>query len=148
MLQLYDRKQNKDMIHCWNPGFPSSLFDAFVHTHCHVCNSHFVLVIYSVLVGEKSSIFGGKKIAESDEEEEDEARNESGATVFSSSWLPGSTSKYVCQNFPLLSLVSCLLQFIMGASFFLCIEISLLKRRRRKRCGKRQKQWMKMLLRT
>ncbi|XP_044483446.1 nucleolar complex protein 2 homolog [Mangifera indica] len=54
---------------------------------------HDSLLESSVLVGEKSSIFGGKKIAESDEEEEDEAGNEPGAAVFSSSWLPGSTSK-------------------------------------------------------
>ncbi|XP_048324867.2 nucleolar complex-associated protein 2 [Ziziphus jujuba] len=45
----------------------------------------------SVLVGEKSSIFG-TKIPESDEDEGD-SRNEEGAAVFSSSWLPGGDPK-------------------------------------------------------
>ncbi|GLT76566.1 hypothetical protein SLA2020_482190 [Shorea laevis] len=47
----------------------------------------------SVLVGEKSSIFESKmgKIPESDEE--DDTRNDEGAAVFSSSWLPGNDSK-------------------------------------------------------
>lgn len=44
----------------------------------------------SVLVGEHSSVFG-KKISESDEE--DDAWNEEGASVFNSSWLPGGDSK-------------------------------------------------------
>lgn len=48
----------------------------------------------SVIVGEDSAVFG--KNAPSSEEEEDEAdRNEKGAAAFSSSWLPGSDSKYV-----------------------------------------------------
>ncbi|KAJ4836303.1 hypothetical protein Tsubulata_024531 [Turnera subulata] len=41
----------------------------------------------SVLVGEQSAIFG-REIPESDEDDDD-ARNDKGATVFSSSWLPG-----------------------------------------------------------
>ncbi|KAG2671344.1 hypothetical protein I3843_14G127900 [Carya illinoinensis] len=44
----------------------------------------------SVLVGEHSSVFT-RKIPESDEE--DVTANEEGASVFSSSWLPGSDSK-------------------------------------------------------
>ncbi|XP_027365417.1 nucleolar complex protein 2 homolog isoform X2 [Abrus precatorius] len=44
----------------------------------------------SVLVGEESSIFGNE-ISESDED--DAKRNEEGAAVFSSSWLPGNDSK-------------------------------------------------------
>ncbi|KAF8041037.1 hypothetical protein BT93_B3072 [Corymbia citriodora subsp. variegata] len=43
----------------------------------------------SVLVGEKSSVFGEQM---SDSDEEDDAINERGAVVFSSSWLPGSDS--------------------------------------------------------
>ncbi|GAY49954.1 hypothetical protein CUMW_123040 [Citrus unshiu] len=46
----------------------------------------------SVLVGEKASVFGSKKLPASDEE--DDSADEQGATVFSSSsWLPGSASK-------------------------------------------------------
>ncbi|KAI9092574.1 hypothetical protein K1719_027702 [Acacia pycnantha] len=45
----------------------------------------------SVLVGEESSVFGSK-IPESDEDD-DGRRNEEGASVFSSSWLPGKGSK-------------------------------------------------------
>lgn len=52
----------------------------------------FFFVNPSVLVGEKSSIFG-TKIPESDEDEGD-SRNEEGAAVFSSSWLPGGDPKY------------------------------------------------------
>ncbi|XP_030458614.2 nucleolar complex-associated protein 2 [Syzygium oleosum] len=44
----------------------------------------------SVLVGEKSSVFGEQM---SDSDGEDDAINEQGAAVFSSSWLPGSDSK-------------------------------------------------------
>ena len=59
--------------------------------------------LYSVIVGEESAVFG--KNAPSSEEEEDEAdRNEKGAAAFSSSWLPGSDSKYVCLFIPLSSL--------------------------------------------
>lgn len=43
----------------------------------------------SVLVGEKSSVFGEQM---SDSDEEDNAINEQGSAVFSSSWLPGSDS--------------------------------------------------------
>ncbi|KAK4763307.1 hypothetical protein SAY86_009075 [Trapa natans] len=49
----------------------------------------------SVVIGEKSSIFGkmsGKDETESDEDD-DEAVNEQGAAAFSSSWLPASSSK-------------------------------------------------------
>lgn len=50
--------------------------------------------LFSVIVGEESAVFG--KNATSSEEEEDEAdMNEKGAAAFSSSWLPGSDSKYV-----------------------------------------------------
>lgn len=45
----------------------------------------------SVLVGERSSVFGNK-IPESDEEED--IGNEEGTAVFSSSWLPGTNPKY------------------------------------------------------
>lgn len=45
----------------------------------------------NVLVGENSSIFG-KKIAGSDDDEDDRA-NDEGAAVFSSSWLPGTSSE-------------------------------------------------------
>jgi len=45
----------------------------------------------SVIVGEESSKFGNE-ISESDEE--DARKNEKGAAVFSSSWLPGNESKY------------------------------------------------------
>ncbi|KAL5835539.1 hypothetical protein ACOSQ3_015094 [Xanthoceras sorbifolium] len=45
----------------------------------------------SVLVGENSSIFGAKPLPASDDEEDD-MMDERGATVFSSSWLPGSDS--------------------------------------------------------
>lgn len=46
----------------------------------------------SVLVGEKASVFGSKKLPASDDE--DDSADEQGATVFSSSsWLPGSASK-------------------------------------------------------
>ncbi|GAV63060.1 Noc2 domain-containing protein [Cephalotus follicularis] len=48
------------------------------------------LIESSVLVGEKSSVFGNK-IPESDEV--DDMRDEHASTVFSSSWLPGSNSK-------------------------------------------------------
>lgn len=44
----------------------------------------------SVLVGEKSSVFGEQM---SDSDGGDDAINEQGAAVFSSSWLPGSDSK-------------------------------------------------------
>ncbi|KAJ0020655.1 hypothetical protein Pint_31286 [Pistacia integerrima] len=55
---------------------------------------HDSLLESSVLVGENSSVFGGKKIPDSDEEEEEDyARNGKGVAVFSSSWLPGSASK-------------------------------------------------------
>lgn len=42
-------------------------------------------------MGENSSIFG-KKIAGSDDDEDDRA-NDEGAAVFSSSWLPGTSSE-------------------------------------------------------
>lgn len=46
----------------------------------------------SVLVGEKASVFGSKKLPARDNE--DDSADEQGATVFSSSsWLPGSASK-------------------------------------------------------
>ncbi|XP_054800533.1 nucleolar complex-associated protein 2-like [Prosopis cineraria] len=45
----------------------------------------------SVLVGEECSVFGSK-ISESDEDD-DARKNEEGASVFSSSWLPGKGSK-------------------------------------------------------
>ena len=44
----------------------------------------------SVLVGEESSKFGN----EISESEEDARKNEEGAAVFCSSWLPGNESKY------------------------------------------------------
>jgi nucleolar complex protein 2 len=47
---------------------------------------------FSVRVGEHSSVFGNK-IPKIDEEAD--ARNEEGATIFNSSWLPGIDSKYV-----------------------------------------------------
>ncbi|KAA8549601.1 hypothetical protein F0562_001381 [Nyssa sinensis] len=44
----------------------------------------------SVLVGEHSSVFGSKT---PEDDEDNDARDEKGAAVFSSSWLPGSGSK-------------------------------------------------------
>lgn len=44
----------------------------------------------SVLVGSESSVFGRKKLVESDEEND---AGDDGAAVFSSSWLPGKTSR-------------------------------------------------------
>uniref|UniRef100_A0A5B6YU92 Nucleolar complex protein 2 n=1 Tax=Davidia involucrata TaxID=16924 RepID=A0A5B6YU92_DAVIN len=44
----------------------------------------------SVLVGEHSSVFGSKT---PENDEDDDARDEEGAAVFSSSWLPGSGSE-------------------------------------------------------
>ena len=61
-----------------------------------------IIIIYSVLVGEGSSIFG-RKIQESDEEDDDDAKNQEGASVFSSSWLPGKGSKYDSFNSTLLT---------------------------------------------
>jgi len=53
---------------------------------CNLCAK-----IFSVLVGEHSSVFRNK-IPESDEDDDDDdAANEKGAVVFSSSWLPGGT---------------------------------------------------------
>lgn len=46
---------------------------------------------FSVLVVKHSSVFRNK-IPESDEDDDD-AVNEKGASVFSSSWLPGGTPK-------------------------------------------------------
>lgn len=43
-------------------------------------------------MGEHSAVFGGR-MSESDEDDVD-TRNEKGAAVFSSSWLPGNESKY------------------------------------------------------
>uniref|UniRef100_A0A7N0TRA5 Uncharacterized protein n=1 Tax=Kalanchoe fedtschenkoi TaxID=63787 RepID=A0A7N0TRA5_KALFE len=48
------------------------------------------LVESSAVVGEHASVFGGR-LPESDEE--DDGRDEEGAAVFSSDWLPGSDSK-------------------------------------------------------
>ena len=56
----------------------------------------------SVLVGEESSVFG-KEMSDSDEE--DARKNEEGAAVFSSSWLPGTgndsqyDSLFLCFSF-------------------------------------------------
>ncbi|CAK9166685.1 unnamed protein product [Ilex paraguariensis] len=49
----------------------------------------------SVLVGEQSSIFGKKipGIDRDDDADDDDTRNEAGATVFSSAWLPGRDYK-------------------------------------------------------
>ncbi|XVE63144.1 hypothetical protein DITRI_Ditri06bG0176600 [Diplodiscus trichospermus] len=47
----------------------------------------------SVLVGEKSAAFGSKLDQIPASDEEDDIRNEDGASVFSSSWLPGSDSR-------------------------------------------------------
>lgn len=52
------------------------------------------MLIFSVLIGEKSSVFGkmpGKDETESDED--DETVNEQGAAAFSSLWLPSRNSK-------------------------------------------------------
>ncbi|KAE8732665.1 Nucleolar complex protein 2-like protein [Hibiscus syriacus] len=46
----------------------------------------------SVVVGENSSVFGRKLDQIPDSDEEDDTRNEDGASVFSSSWLPGGNS--------------------------------------------------------
>lgn len=46
---------------------------------------------FSVLVGENSSVFGDQH---SSDEEDSGTKHEQGATIFSSSWLPGSDSKY------------------------------------------------------
>lgn len=51
-------------------------------------------IILSVLVGSHSSLFGKKTSEDSDDEEEDDTANVDGATVFNSSWIPGSDSKY------------------------------------------------------
>ncbi|WZZ02797.1 hypothetical protein YC2023_088718 [Brassica napus] len=51
------------------------------------------LVESDVIVGEDSAVFG-KNAPSSDEEEDEADRNEKGAAAFSSSWLPGSDSKY------------------------------------------------------
>ncbi|XP_028798120.1 nucleolar complex protein 2 homolog [Neltuma alba] len=50
------------------------------------------LTDYSVLVGEESAVFG-RNIPESDEDDDDARKNEEGASVFNSSWLPGKGSK-------------------------------------------------------
>ncbi|KAJ0084380.1 hypothetical protein Patl1_29886 [Pistacia atlantica] len=72
----------------------SSPLSQYVATlHQRTKQRHDSLLESSVLVGENSSVFGGKKIPDSDEEEEDYARNGKGVAVFSSSWLPGSASK-------------------------------------------------------
>ncbi|KAB2018635.1 hypothetical protein ES319_D08G243000v1 [Gossypium barbadense] len=47
----------------------------------------------SVLVGEKSAVFGKKLDQIPDSDEEDDIKNDDGATVFSSSWLPGGDSR-------------------------------------------------------
>ncbi|XVF41746.1 hypothetical protein PTKIN_Ptkin01aG0304900 [Pterospermum kingtungense] len=47
----------------------------------------------SVLVGEKSAVFGSKLDQVPAGDEEDDIRNDDGASVFSSSWLPGSDSR-------------------------------------------------------
>lgn len=63
-------------------------------------------------MGAKGSVFGSK-ISENDDDD-DEITNEEGVAVFSSSsWLPGSDSKYSCYiiliPFSFVSCVSCLL---------------------------------------
>ncbi|KAE8687266.1 Nucleolar complex protein 2-like protein [Hibiscus syriacus] len=47
----------------------------------------------SVVVGENSSVFGRKLDQIPDSDEEDDTRNEDGASVFSSSWLPRGNSR-------------------------------------------------------
>ncbi|XP_022744874.1 nucleolar complex protein 2 homolog isoform X3 [Durio zibethinus] len=47
----------------------------------------------SVLVGEKSAVFGSKLDQVPGSDEEDDIRNEDGASVFSSSWFPGGDSR-------------------------------------------------------
>jgi len=79
-------------------------------------------------VGEESSKFGNK-ISESDEE--DARKNEEGAAVFSSSWLPGNESKYdypfIFYFFPVnpvahTRIVSCTYPCIdIGTSFFVVL---------------------------
>ncbi|MBA0796935.1 hypothetical protein Gohar_007665, partial [Gossypium harknessii] len=47
----------------------------------------------SVLVGEKSAVFGKKLDQIPDSDEEDDIKNDDGATIFNSSWLPGGDSR-------------------------------------------------------
>ncbi|PPR95144.1 hypothetical protein GOBAR_AA25512 [Gossypium barbadense] len=49
----------------------------------------------SVVVGEKSAVFGKKLDQIPDSDEEDDIRNDNGASVFSSSWLPGGDSQTI-----------------------------------------------------
>ena len=58
--------------------------------------------IFSVLVGEKSAVFGSKLDQIPASDEEDDIRNKDGATVFSSSWLPGGDSRFDLPYLPLL----------------------------------------------
>lgn len=51
-------------------------------------------VFSSVLIGEKSSIFGNKTEDDDEEEDDDNSRWGKGARVFNSAWLPGRDSKY------------------------------------------------------
>ncbi|XWS58075.1 hypothetical protein CRYUN_Cryun08bG0004000 [Craigia yunnanensis] len=55
----------------------------------------------SVLVGEKSAVFGSKLDQIPASDEEDDIRNEDGASAFSSSWLPGGDSWYGLSYLPL-----------------------------------------------
>lgn len=93
-------------------------------------------------MGEKASVFGSKKLPASDDE--DDSADEQGATVFSSSsWLPGSASKYdfrVSFSISLCFLTALEVQFFsypvglwLIVRSYLFSEINLLKRRRRKR---------------
>lgn len=58
------------------------------------------IIIFSVIVGEDSSIFGSKLPGDDDDDDDDDGdddeRDQEGGAVFnSSSWLPGRDSKYV-----------------------------------------------------
>lgn len=47
---------------------------------------------FSVIVGERSSLFGSKVM---DDVDDDDDREDTGDAVFNSSWLPGGDSKYI-----------------------------------------------------
>lgn len=64
-------------------------------------NSVALYIFFSVVVGEKSAVFGSKLDQVPANDEEDDIRDDDGASIFSSSWLPGSDSRFDSSYLPL-----------------------------------------------
>lgn len=70
---------------------PLSQYVATLHQRAQQRNDS--MMESSVVVGEKSAVFGSKLDQVPANDEEDDIRDDDGASIFSSSWLPGSDSR-------------------------------------------------------